>query len=477
MSERAEKLLGNTLIFAVSNFASKILVFLMLPLYTSYLSTGEYGIADLVVSIVTLSLPFLTLAIDDGVLRYVMDKEYEPREVFSIGVQVVTAGLIILLLLLLTFQGIELVSDNIFYIYLISIPNYYFSLFSKMARGLDQVKKVGIAGVISTVLMVGVNIVGLIIMHLGLTAYLLSYAIMYFVSALYLFFSGKLYQYLSIQSLTYLNIKLLCEILRYSIPLIPNKVSWWIVDTSNKYVINFFSGASVTGLYSAALKIPTILNTVQGFFSQAWTLSAINEGEAVDSANFYSRYHDYYNAMLFISCSLLMIFVHPLGALLYSATFEEAINMVPGLLVSSVFGGSVGFMSALFSAKKKTKFLFYSTVSGAIASLLLSVALVPLIGGYGAIAANIGAYFVIWVILLIETVRVLKIELRIRPYFISLSLVVSQALINIFIGSSALVYIFESIVLLIIMIIWWKEARSILLYMSLFIQKRIKKNL
>lgn len=464
MSGRAEKLLGNTLIFAISNFASKILVFLMLPLYTTCLTAAEYGVADLLISIVTLSLPLFTFAIDDGVLRYVMDKDYDKCDVFILGMQIVTGGLILFGCVVFTLRGIEFIGDNIFFLFLISIPNYYFSLFSKAARGLNEVKKIGIAGVISTVSMVVTNIIGLVVCHWGLSAYLLSFSVMYGFSSIYLFVSARLYRYLPIARLKKFNRSLALDVMHYSIPLIPNKVSWWVVDTSNKYVVNFFSGSSVTGLYSAALKIPTILNTVQSIFSQAWTLSAISENDAEDRDSFYIRYHDYFNAVLFTSCAALMIVVHPLGLFLYSQTFEAAIALVPGLLISSVFGGSAGFMSALFSARKQTKCLFASTICGAAASLCLALVFVPMFGGYGAVLANIGAYLTIFSILLVETFRVLRIQLRVKTYFVSLIPVLMQAYINICFGSTPQAYLLNFFLLLAVLLLWRRELCSIVLF-------------
>ena len=60
-SKKYKTLFTDTAAFTISNFASKILVFLLLPLYTAILSTEEYGIADLITNTVNVVYPILTL--------------------------------------------------------------------------------------------------------------------------------------------------------------------------------------------------------------------------------------------------------------------------------------------------------------------------------------------------------------------------------------------------------------------------------
>lgn len=62
--------------------------------------------------------------------------------------------------------------------------------------------------------------------------------------------------------------KILKMILKYSIPLVPNSLMWWIMAAGDKYIINYFLGDSANGIYSLALKIPQIINMVYSLFIQ-----------------------------------------------------------------------------------------------------------------------------------------------------------------------------------------------------------------
>ena len=65
----------NTLIFGISQFSSKVIVFLLLPLYTSYMTTSDYGSADLIVSTIGLLLPIFTMQMSSAVMRFAIDEK------------------------------------------------------------------------------------------------------------------------------------------------------------------------------------------------------------------------------------------------------------------------------------------------------------------------------------------------------------------------------------------------------------------
>lgn len=78
-------LLKNIGLLTVSNFASKILSFLLVPLYTSILTTKEYGVYDIFNTTVLLLIPIFTIDIVDAVLRFSLDDKVDNNDVYTIG--------------------------------------------------------------------------------------------------------------------------------------------------------------------------------------------------------------------------------------------------------------------------------------------------------------------------------------------------------------------------------------------------------
>lgn len=463
MNKRKQKLLVNTAIFAISNFSSKILVFLMLPIYTSILTTAEYGTADLIISITTLSLPFLTMCIGDAGLRFALLNKIDNKRVFTQGLCIVFFGTLALFALFPLLEHVGFISNNVIYVYIISIPCYYSDYLLKYARGVGKIREVGISGVLSTFIMIITNIICLVVLKIGIHGYLISYCATYLLNVVYMLFGAKLYKYFSIEVLKKLDMSLMKSMLRYSLPLIPNQACWWVNDTANKYIINYYLGADSVGLYSAAYRIPAIFTTFQSFFSDAWLLSAIEEEQSKDKIQFYSKYYDYYCAILVVVCSILIVLSKPLAYFLYSDSFRLAGVYVPGLMISSMFGGLVGFIGAFFNAYNKTKYLFSSTIIGASISIVVNFLLTSTIGVLGAVLANIISYLIIWLIRFIEARRILGIPLHFFRFVIGLLFLGGQISVSYIFQNNNTVLVLGNISCLLGCIIVWKSEICMLL--------------
>lgn len=398
MNQKYKYLLKNTGILTISNFASKIMVFLLVPLYTSVLSTEEYGVFDLIVSTVNLLYPILTINIADGVMRFMMDKAYEKKQVAQIGVRYVTFSALIVGLLLIpcySFQivksvhGIELL---IFLYYLSYVLNQFFI---QCAKGLEKTTAMAISGFLSTIMMLGGNILFLLVFHWGVKGFFLANVLAQAIPALYLFIQMK---FVSLLKGTKFDSGLHKEMLKYCMPLIFSTVGWWINSASDRYVVAFMCGVGASGILSVSYKIPAIINTVFGMFGQAWQISAIREYGEKDSKKFYADSFVFINLMMCIGCGLLILLSKPLARILYAKDFYAAWQYAPFLLVSSVFNTASGLIGPMLSAIKNSKAMAKSAIYGAAVNVILNFALIYFIGVQGASIATAASAFVIYYI-------------------------------------------------------------------------------
>ena len=81
MREKYHKLFNNSLLFTIGNLGSKLITFIMLPLYTYKMSTSEFGVTDLAQTTITLLLPIIYLSIFDAVLRFGLDKDSDEQAI------------------------------------------------------------------------------------------------------------------------------------------------------------------------------------------------------------------------------------------------------------------------------------------------------------------------------------------------------------------------------------------------------------
>lgn len=378
--KRYKALLLDSIAFAISNFASKILVFLLVPLYTNILSTADYGIADLITNTVNLLYPILTLSIMEATLRFSFEKDISKDDVLINSLFVVgIAEAILIGLTPIVQRYFESLGTYWAWFLIIFLGFNLQQVFSQFVKGIGETNVFAISGIIQTFIIVIANIIGLLVLNGGLYAYLFSIILGYFVCIIYLVFAARI----RVKKFS-INISVLKGMLRYSTPMIPTLVSWWVSSSADKYIIISCLGLSISGIYSVAYKIPSVLTLFTNIFTSAWTISAIQSTDCSDKENYQATVYKYFNALNVIVGSLLIILSKVIGRLLYAKEFFTAWHCVPFLLIAYVFAGLSGFLASSFRAEKKTAGLFWSSCIGAIINIVLNLIVIPYFGIIGA---------------------------------------------------------------------------------------------
>lgn len=444
---RTKYLLKNMGILTISNFASKILIFLLVPLYTTVLSTVEYGTYDLAVSTVTLLYPILSLNIVDAVMRFSMDKEYSKEKIAVIGFKLILISIAIFAVGMILFNKFKIwpeingLEGFVFLYYFSYVFNQFLIQF---AKGLECVREMGTAGVISTFAMVGGNIFFLLVLKEGLPGFFLANIIAQGISAIYLLIKLKLWVYLK-----NLNVEktLIWEMLVYCLPLLASTIGWWVNSASDKYVVAFMLGVSANGILSVSYKIPQIINVVQSIFIQAWQISAIKEYGEKDTARFYGKTFLIINVFMCAACSWLILLTRPLAYLMYAKDFFQAWQYVPFLLISSVFNCASGLLGPILSAQKNSKAMMWSAIIGASVNIIMNITLVHYIGIQGATIATLICSIIIYEVRKIAVGKDIIIE-RYKVVIVTWLLLCVQAFVEIYLKACVI-----EITLMIVMLI------------------------
>jgi O-antigen/teichoic acid export membrane protein len=420
MSERYRKLLGNTVIFAIGSFSSKALVLLLMPLYTRFLTDAQYGAADLITTTSNLLAPFVMLSINEAVIRFGMDKNARRDRVFSAGLAVLIAGFAVFLLLSPVMLGIKLLSSYTFLIYLYVFAACFKGITAQFVRAVGQVRLYAFDGFLATLSTVILNVFFLVKFSLGATGYVLSIIISNLISVAFLFKAGGLAKYVNLRRI---DKGLLGAMLRYSVPLIPTTMFWWITMASDRYFVTWHLGEGANGLYAAAHKLPAVITLVSLVFYQAWQISAVSESEmGVRTTRFYNRIFEYYNCLLFLAASGIILLCRPFTAVWLSASFYESWRYVPFLTVAEVFSTLVTFLGTFYMVSKKNATVPLAIAIGALTNIALNYIFVPIYGALGAAATTVASYCIAYLSRAIDVRRVVK--LRIRPLRTGLSLLV-----------------------------------------------------
>ena len=412
MNSRLKELLSNTLLFTIANLGSKVLVFFMVPLYTAILSPEDYGISDLISTTVALLYPLLTLSIVDAVLRFCFVKGEDVKQVFSTGAVLIgTGGLLCFLLYFLLRDNpvFMIVKDYVIFVPIIFCTTSFSRLMISFSRGIDHVKESAYNGVIHTCSIIALNLLFLLVFEWGILGYLLSIVISDVVSIVYLSVKCDVLSYCTCS----LSKQLGMTMCKYSIPLIPNSLSWWLLSSLNRYFITFFLGVGAVGLFSAAMRIPTILTVLSNIFAEAWLLSAIKDYGTEESKAFIKSVHVKFFVLLLLVTAGLIVLSHPLAMLLLSGEYENEWKLIPYLFISVFLGALSGFIGALYSAEKRTNLHFYSTLLGSIVSIFITYCFVERYGLPVISVSMLVGYFLIWLFRRLTIIKYINIGLNI----------------------------------------------------------------
>lgn len=412
--ERTKELLFNTIIIGIGKFSTQIISFLLLPIYTSMLSTEEYGFYDLIVTITTLLLPFITLLMEESMFRFLIDckDDNEKKKTITQAIVYSTVGIIIFSIIFL------LISLNFQFAYKIQIYLYILlgvivALRNALSRGLGKIKLFSLANFINSLIIIILNILFIVYFKIGIIGLLYSYIIASFITSCLVFIKLNISKYFSLNKI---DLNLMKEMIKYSIPLVPNSISWTIINLSSRIIISTFIGTAANGIYSIANKFPTIIDSVYNFFYTSWKESAAKSLKDDDTNQFYNFiYKNLANFMWAITIGMIASLPFVFG-LLVKNEFVDAYKYIPILLISIYFGNMSGFYGGIFSAYKNTKIMGVTTIISAVLNILINVIFIKSLGIWSAAIATFIANLYVYLFRKYKIKKYVKLEKSMKKF-------------------------------------------------------------
>ncbi len=421
----------NTIIFGIATFSSKLMVFLLMPLYTRLLTPEDYGIMDIIVNTCNLLIPLIFVSIHEAVIRYALDKSVRKSDVLTVGLTTCFKGFLVFLPFSFLFKLSESLGDYTFLIYMYVVSACLRAVCSQFTRGIGYIKLYAWDGIIATFTVVIFNLIFMLGFKMGVKGYILSVILSNFISVLFLAITGKLGRFLNFGGT---SAKLRRQMIRYSLPLIPTTIFWWVMNVSDRYIVNAFQGPYDTGIYSAAYKIPTIITLLSAVFTQAWQLSAVSEYENEGKEKFYSKIFGFLQAVIFPVASGIIMLVKPFTMLLVAESYYDAYNYTPVLICAVIFSCFATFYSSFYMASKNNDMSLVTTLIGAIMNIVLNFAFIPKWGPQGAAIATLISYFTVFIMRAVDTKRFVKMKIDINNMalnFIAIGLQVTASILSV----------------------------------------------
>lgn len=470
---REKKLIKNTAVVAMGQVGTKFISFFLLPLYTALLSTEEYGTVDLLNTYVSLLLPLIFLQLDQAVFRFLIDnrkKNKERNKLISTVLITVTVQAVVYLLF---FGIIGRFIDNQYKYFLATnvVAAMFSSVLLQVSRGLGDNFTYSLGSLVSGAGTIILNVIFLAIFRWGaygmLTASLLSNTF----CSVFVFSRLKLFQMVSVSNWKKQTLK---DLWKYSIPLVPNALSWWIISASDRTIVTHFLGVAANGIYSASNKFSAIVITVFSIFNLTWTESASMYISDKDSSEYFTNIINV-TIKLFTSISLLVISVMPFvfGYLITGESFATAYYQIPILMMATLFNIIVSLFGSIYVALKKSNEIAKTSIYSAVINIAINILLINYIGLFAASISTFISYFVMSIYRYFDIQKYVKIRIDYK-YILSILPIVFTSVLTYYFGSFCIKAIVLSSVI-IVSYIFNKNLISQLI--NLILNKKKKRNI
>lgn len=426
-TKRYKKLVNNTAIMGIGQIGSKILVYLLVRLYTSVMTQSDYSIASNITETATLLIPIISLGIGDAVYCFGMDKQYSRKDVFTSGFVVFAMGSLLFSIVIPILCAIPYMEGREWLVVVYVLCSVLHTLCSQYLRAKGQFKLYAVQGLLNTMLTIICNIIFLLPLNMSYVGYVLSVAVADFLSTVFMVIVGKLWKEFDLRSVSLPTMK---DMLKYSIPMIPATIFWWVTNVSDRYMVTAFLGDAVNGLYSASYKIPTLLMVLSGIFVNAWSNSAVDEKDAKDSAHFYEKVMESFSAIIFIMGGGIIAFAQIITRLMFAKDFYDAWVYIPVLTLAMVFFNLVNFLGSLYIVEKKSIYSFLTSLAGAAVNVALNLLLIPTeLGALGAAIATLVSFIVSFILRAISAGKILSFNQHIGKTVVNSLILAAQAVV------------------------------------------------
>lgn len=393
-----KKVLVNSVIYSFSGLLIKCFSFFLLPLYTVYLSTEDYGINSLITSFISTMSFVVAFSLYSAVMRFYVEYKNEPKKLKrfygTIIVFVFLSGCIfaVVLTLFKDFLSRYFFSGIDFYpIILVSLISLIFcceyTVFDNILRSQQKALKSSICSIMFFLISIVLNIYFVVVRSYGALGTVLATMIGYIIYTTYFVIEMSIRKTIEFC----IDFELLKEALKYSIPIMPHNLSTQIAMFISKIFIGNVSSLGSLGIYTVACQFGNIADTIQGYVDSAygpWLYEKLHMQEEgyKKSIREIVKLLISVIGLFFLGISL---FSHDYIVLFIEESYVGAWKFVP--LIVTVFAIKTMYyfyVEILFYYKKASRKLFLATLTGSILNVLFSFFLIPVFGVYGSILAD-----------------------------------------------------------------------------------------
>lgn len=455
---RRKELAKNTAILTFGKLCTQCISFLLLPLYTELLDTSEYGAFDLLVTYGTLFLPLINWQFDQGIFRFLLDCRSDRSKQTELFSTVLIANTIQSLIFSLIFSAIIIGIDlsHGFFLLIYVVLHIYMALLLQFARGLGKSTVYAVASFISASATIIFNVVTLAYLHLGLRGLFSATLASQGLTILYLCIAVRPWKYFKI---TCVHQSTFSAVRKYSLPLIPNNLAWWVVNVSDRTILSYILGVSVNGIYTVANKFSNVFIQFYNIFNLSWTESVSLHYNDDDRDFFLSEMITTMYKLFSCACFGIVAVMPFIFPIMINERYADAYPQILILMYAMLFRVVVGLYSCIYIATKESQKIATTSFASAISNIVVHLILIRYIGLYAASISTLVAFGVMAVIRYRDINK--KVRMRIASPILISSLILASVLgVTYYLGNTVINAVMLAVVCFYSLVLNWGIAAS-----------------
>jgi len=413
-NERSKKFVKDLGIYAIGNLGSKLITFMLVPLYTYYITDpAEFGYYDICLAIVFCFVPVVSLQLGESAFRFLLDDTDadKRKQIITFVTSTIIRNsifIIIIAFLLSLFISIRYLP----FIIIFGLAQTIYDVSLQVVRGLGHTKIFMTCGLFNSLLLASGSLFFIVLFDFGVPGIFYANILSRLITFLYIEIKLKiLRKYFSV-GIDGENIHR--KMLHYSLPLLPAVLIWWVLNSSNVFFIKQFLGLEENGIYAIIAKFTSILYVLSLIFYQAWQQNAIEEYNSPNRNKFFSQV---FNSYIFLLCGLAIAYPFCLRlnyGWLVGAEYRVSVRYLYFNGIYIIFYALAAFYELGYQCAKHTERILPSFILITIIGLTCNYLLIKPLGINGVILANIITYVSLLIYRIFDTRKYMKISFDIR---------------------------------------------------------------
>ncbi len=415
-----KRLTKHSAIYGVGHIVSRLVNFLLLPLYTNQLPASEFGAQAVVYAFLAVMTIIYTYGIDAAFLRYFIlnDNTARRRQVFSTAFWAVLAAGILFTTVIYAFDDTisRLLISEGSYGHLIRLTAFIL-LFDALSflpflflRAEERSVFYTTLKFINVIINVAMNLYYLLVLKMGVEGIL--WANLWASGLTFLLLSLILIRNIAFE----FNAGDFKALMKFGLPFLPAALSVVLLDLVDRPLMERLAGLEATGIYNAGAKLGMFMALLVTAFRFAWHPFFLSTSKQENAKEVFAKVLTYFTTISVFVFLGLSFFIEDIarfnlgGVSLIGKEYWGGIRVVPLILLSYVFYGMyVNFMVGIY-LKEKTKYLPIITTIGTVVNIAVNLVLIPRIGMMGAGWARVAGHLVMCAMLYLVAQRFYKTE-------------------------------------------------------------------